>query len=240
VTAAPDDLAPEVLATVLGGRPVRTYGALLSTEADALAWARAGGPHGGVVVAGGQRVARTAAEDSLAFSLLLRPSLCSEREGWIYLVAATAMGDVMAPPARYEWPGTVTSGTAGTAGTAGATGTAVAARVTAQAEVRPEGVEAAVVTVLVPEVRPPRGPLLADIVEAVEARLASPTQEVLAVARARCSTLGRPVRARILPTGTVEGRAADLAPDGSLVIAAKGGRPIAVRPNDLDVLEQDP
>ena len=41
-----DDLAAETLAAALPGRPLRSYPALLSTHADALAWARAGGPAG--------------------------------------------------------------------------------------------------------------------------------------------------------------------------------------------------
>ena len=49
-----DDLAADALAADLPGRPLRSYPALLSTEADALAWARAGGPGGAVVVAGYQ------------------------------------------------------------------------------------------------------------------------------------------------------------------------------------------
>jgi BirA family biotin operon repressor/biotin-[acetyl-CoA-carboxylase] ligase len=49
-----DDLAADVLAADLPGRPLRSYPALLSTEADALAWARAGAPDGAVVVAGYQ------------------------------------------------------------------------------------------------------------------------------------------------------------------------------------------
>ena len=47
----PSDLDPDVLAQALPGRPVRSYPALLSTDADAQAWARTGASAGAVVVA---------------------------------------------------------------------------------------------------------------------------------------------------------------------------------------------
>ena len=53
-----DDLSAEALAAVLPGRPIRAYPALLSTEADALAWARAGAPSGALVAAAYQAAPR--------------------------------------------------------------------------------------------------------------------------------------------------------------------------------------
>lgn len=52
------DLSAHALAEALPGRPVRSYPAMLSTEADALAWARAGADDGAVVVAGYQAAPR--------------------------------------------------------------------------------------------------------------------------------------------------------------------------------------
>ncbi|HWH34036.1 MAG TPA: hypothetical protein VNT56_01805 [Acidimicrobiales bacterium] len=53
-----DDLSAGVLAAALPDRPLRSYPAPLSTEADALAWARAGAPVGAVVVADYQAAPR--------------------------------------------------------------------------------------------------------------------------------------------------------------------------------------
>ncbi|MDQ4130536.1 MAG: hypothetical protein M3133_06040, partial [Actinomycetota bacterium] len=74
------------------GRPVRTYPAILSTSADAFAWARAGAPEGALVVADYQAAPRGRAGlpwevrpgEGLGFSLVLRPELPPEREGWLY------------------------------------------------------------------------------------------------------------------------------------------------------------
>src|SRR5207253_2419030 len=83
------DLSPEALAQVIPGRAFRAYPAMLSTESEAAAWARAGAPEGAFVVAGYQASPRGRAGISwqvdhhhdLAFSLILRPQLPALREG---------------------------------------------------------------------------------------------------------------------------------------------------------------
>ena len=77
------DLSEEALAEAMPGRPLRRYVALLSTESDALAWARSGAPEGAVVVAEHQSAPRGRAGwpwnvppgRNLGFSLVLRPQL---------------------------------------------------------------------------------------------------------------------------------------------------------------------
>lgn len=240
LTPGAQDLAPGVLADELGDRPVRTYPALLSTEADATAWARAGGPAGCLVVSDYQASPRGRSGlpwqvqpgRGLGFSLLLRPELTAEREGWSYVAASLALAEVLAgADAATEWPDTVRD--AGTGARLAAIG--------AEAQLAPGRTRWVVVTVLVDDVLPPRAPLLRRAVSAIEDRVAAPPQEVLTAYRARCSTLGRPLRALMIPMGPggpqVSGTAVDVVDDGALVLLTRSGRRVAVRPQNLGVLE---
>ncbi len=231
------DLGAAEVEAALPGRPARTYPALLSTDADARAWARAGVPEGAVVVAEYQASPRGRAGlewllgqgEGLAFSLVLRPRLPAEREGWLYTVAASGLADALGPETTIEWPDEVRrDGTR-----AGAVGV--------YAELGPAGVEWAVVSVLAVEGTPPRAPLLARIVEAVEAANGSSTAPVLADYLRRCETIGKTVAARLIPLGpagkTVAGTAVTVLPDGALVIETASGSRVAVRPQGLGLLE---
>ena len=233
-----DDLVADALAVDLPGRPLRSYPALLSTEADALAWARAGAPGGAVVVAGYQASPRGRAGlpwqvrqgTGLAFSLILRPRLPADREGWVYTVATSGLADALGADAGIAWPDEVRRG--------GQRAGAVGAWVELDAE---GGVSWAVVNLLVPDAVQPRGPMLARVVEAIERCQRAPAEVVLARYRARCTTLGTAVRARLIPLGPagprVEGRAVDTLADGALVIETAAGRRVAVRPQNLGLLD---
>ena len=231
------DLTPDAVAAALPGRPVRAYPAVLSTHADALAWARAGAPEGAVVVAEYQASPRgrggiewrTRAAESLSFSLVLRPRLPAPREGWLYVPAACGLADAVGPEAEIEWPDEVH--TAG--GRAGA--------VAVQVELGPVMTEWAVVSVLVEHVRPPRVDALAQVVAAVEERCRSATVPVLADYLRRCRTIGRRVRARLIPLGpggvAIEGTAANVLADGALVVETGPKTRTAIRPQSLGRLE---
>lgn len=231
------DLKADVLARAMPGRPVRTYPAMLSTEADALAWGRSGGPAGGVVVSDYQASPRGRAGwewkvtpgHGLGFSLLLRPPLPPEREGWPYLAACTGLGDVIGPEATLRWPDEVY------------VGDRRAAAVGVHAELGPQRVEWITVTVLVEDAEPPRADLLARAVAAIEYRTEEDIETVLEDYRARCATLGREVVARLIPMGPtgvrVEGEAVDCRDDGSLVIAVADGRRAVVGAQHLGVLD---
>lgn len=228
------DLDAALLEQLLPGRAVRSYPALLSTEADALAWARGGAPAGALVAAEYQVSPRGRAGlewrpepgRSLCFSVVLRPRLPAPREGWLYAVAVSALADVAG--GEIEWPDTVAG--------AGAVGV--------HAELGPLGVAWAVVNLLVERAEPPRAPLLARLVEAVERRLAEPSARVLADYLPRCATVGRALEARLVPTGpggvTVAGVARTVLADGALVLEEEGGRRVAVRPQALAVLAPRP
>lgn len=241
-----DDLTEAVLSAQLGGRPLRWYPALLSTSAEAMAWARAGGPAGAVVLADyqvsprgrGGRPWQVPPDSGLAFSMLLRPQLPADREGWLYTLAVLGLADVLADllsdvgagDCSIAWPEEVRHG----GRLAGAVGIYV--------ELGPGRVEWAVLDVFLPDAPAPRAALVARVAAAVEARERDPVETVLADYATRCATLGRTVQARMVPLGpngpSVSGTALRTLADGALVLAAvAGGRPVAVLPQNLGILD---
>lgn len=233
------DLDPAVLAAELPGRPVRSYPALLSTEATAQAWARQGAPAGSVVVANYQASPRgraglvwsTHPGAGLGFTLVLDPELPPEREGWPYVAALLALHDVVgAVRGGLAWPDEV-HGPGGTP----------LARLGAHVELGPARSRWVTVTVLVEQAAAPRAALLAELVRALEHRFAAPPGVVLADYLARCDTLGRRWRARLIPMGPggpeVIGEAVDVLADGALVLRTDRGHRVAVPPQNLGLLE---
>lgn len=232
-----DDLSAAAVTEALGDRPVRIYPALLSTEADAQSWARSGGPDGGVVTAAYQVSPRGRAglpwepdpAADVAFSLLLRPQLSAEREGWLYAASAAGVADAVGEGARWRWPDEVEHDGR------------VVARLGVHAELGPAGVDWAVVTVLRHGAGGDRARVLATTIEHIERAHARDSEAVLAGLRPRCSTLGGSVRALMIPMGPsgprVEGVATDLKDDGALLIVTPAGGRIAVRPQHLGLLE---
>lgn len=232
------DLSDAALKEVMPDRPLRAYPAILSTGADALSWARAGAPEGAVVVADYQASPRGRSGlpwevrpgEGLGFSLVLRPDLTPEQEGWLYSVATSGIADVLGPQATIMWPDEVL--------VSGQT----AAAVGVHAELGPEQILWAVVTVLLMEAREERAKLLARVIDAIEERYRSPADELLADYVARCATLRRKVRARLIPMGPagpqVRGVAVDCRLDGSLVIQTERERRVAVLPQFLGLLDE--
>jgi BirA family biotin operon repressor/biotin-[acetyl-CoA-carboxylase] ligase len=161
--------------------------------------------------------------------MILRPGLPPEREGWLYTVAATALADTFGSDAEIEWPDEVLSGERRVASLG------------VHAELGPHVVDWAVLNVLVPDAAPPRGPLAAGIVEAVERRLAMRPDAVLVDYLARCRTIGRRVRARLIPMGPggvkIEGTAVESKLDGALTIGTLRETHVSVRPQNLGALE---
>jgi BirA family biotin operon repressor/biotin-[acetyl-CoA-carboxylase] ligase len=234
------DLDPAEVGAVLGDRAVHAYPAVLSTEATAMAWARAGAPSGAVVVADYQASPRgrgglpwtVRPGHGLGFTMLVRPELPPEREGWPYVASLLALHDVVGTDgAGLAWPDTV-HGTDG----------AALARLGVYVELGPGRTEWVSATVLVEDASPPRGPLLAALVAALESRLAAPAEQVLADYLPRCSTLGRAHTARLIPMGPggpeVTGEAVDVLADGALVLLTARGNRVAVPPHNLGMLEE--
>jgi BirA family biotin operon repressor/biotin-[acetyl-CoA-carboxylase] ligase len=231
------ELTAEELENALPGRPVRFYRALLSTEADALAWARSGAPDGGVVAAEYQASPRGRAglewhptpRESVVFSLVLRPRLPVEREGWLYTVAALGLADALGAEATIHWPDEVL--------VSGASAGAVAT----QTGLGGGGIEWAVVNVLIAQPLPPRAAAIARAVQAIENRGRDRPAALLADYLRRCVTIGRRVSARLIPLGpggvVITGTAVNARTDGSLVLERDDGVRVAVRPQSLGLLE---
>lgn len=234
------DLDAALVAATLGDRPARSYPALLATEPVAMAWAREGAPSGAVVVADYQAAPRgrggwpwtVRAGRGLGLTLLVRPELELEREGWPYIPSLLALLDVVGGPGDgLVWPDTVSAG-----------GGEVLARLGVFVELGPGRTEWVTVTVLVEDAEPPRAPLLRQLVDAIEARLAQPAEQVLADYLPRCTTLGGEKWARLIPLGpggpSVTGEAVDVLADGALVLRTARGARVAVPPQNLGLLEE--
>ena len=231
------DLSVEALADAMPGRPCRTYPALLSTDADAVAWARSGGPAGAVVVADHQAAARGRGGlpwtcrpgRDLGLSLVLRPALAADDEGWLFVAASLAVLAVAGGDAgTVAWPDRVVRDGRTVADVAGHAGLGA------------EGVAWVVVNLLLYDVDAPRAALLGRLVEAVE-DVVEPDAEALARYRERCTTIGRQVVANLIPTWPdgvqIRGTATSVLEDGALVVEQSDGRRIAVRPQHLARLE---
>ena len=225
----------EALASLLSDRPLRVYPAVMSAEVDAMAWAREGAEAGSLVTAEYQLAPRGRAglewelrpERDVAFSLVLRPDLPEEREGWLYTVATTAVTDVV-DGASIGWPDEVHRDEQ------------AVSRIGVQTGVGEGRLTWSVISVLLRGID--RLSTLAESVAAIERRLDEATEEVLADHRNRVSTIGRSVRARLLPmgpTGVVhEGEAVAVRDDGGLAIRTRSGSLVRIVPQTLGVLEQ--
>lgn len=232
------DLSAPVVAAELGDRPVRAYPALLSTEAVAMAWAREGASSGALVVADYQAAPRgrgglpwTVRQGyGLGFTLISRPDLPPDREGWPYVAGLLGLHDVIGTKASsLVWPDTVL-----------APGDVLLARLGVYVELGSARTEWMTATVLVEDAAPPRTALLARLVDALEERLAAPADQVLADYRPHCATLGHQHRARLIPMGPggpeVTGEAVDVLADGALVLLTERGNRVAVPPHNLGLL----
>lgn len=229
------DLATQPLAELLGDRPFESHPVLLSTAVTAADWARSGAPDGAVVVADYQIAPRGRAGQpwkvtpgrGLSFGLVLRPEVDSTREGWLYVAVLMGLADACGEGVTIEWPDEVRRD-----------GVRLAA---VGLEVKLGGLKVkwAVANILIADAQPPRGELLRSVLEAIDARLASPPRAVLDDFDALCRTTGRHVRIRLLGGASrMQGRAAGILDDGALVVEIEGGRQVPVRPQDLSSIEE--
>ncbi len=242
------DSLEEVLPQDLGlGRPVQVFPLAVTTESLAMGWARQQqAPEGAIVVADAELSARarrgppwvSVPGKSLAFSVVLRPELPPEGEGLLWLLAALgaaegieAVADINVP---VKWPDDLL------------VDDRRLGMVRSDAHLGPGRIESAVVTVRVnvglteddfpaehretatslalEGVDRPRPEVLASILARLEACYGMSVPELLDAYRSRCSTLGRQVRAQLMPVGEAAGRAADVDERGALVVEGPGGR----------------
>lgn len=225
----------EEIAGALTGRPVQTWRAAVAVDVAAQAWARQGAPDGAVVIVGYQasprgRSGRPWAVDQhrdLVLSVIVRPDLAPEDEGRLYTVAVLAVSDLCG--GDIVWPDRVIS----------ADGRSVGA-VSVHAELGPSAVDWAVLTVNLSDIDDRPGSAAALLAALDERRAAGPDL-LVADHRSRCCTLGRRVAARMIPLGpagpVVTGQAVDVLADGALVILSDRGARVAVRPQNLGMLD---
>lgn len=215
---------------------MQTWPAVVSIEAVAQAWARDGGPDGGVVVVGYQAAPRGRAgrpwtidpETDLVLSVIVRPDLTADEEGWLFTLATVALSDIT--NGSIGWPAEIWDEQGELAGA-----------VSVHAELGPGRVDWSVITVLLraPADRPQAA---ADLLERIDHAREREVDQVLRVHRSRCSTLGSRVSARMVPLGpagpVITGTAVDVAADGALVIETDRGSRVAVRPQNLGLLDE--
>lgn len=227
--------ADEELADAFGDRSVRAWPGVVSIEAAAQAWAREGCVDGAVVVVGYQAAPRGRAgrpwtidiDADLVLSVIVRPELSADDEGWLYTLATVALTDVTG--SRIRWPDEAVGDDATVAGS-----------VSVYAELGPGRVDWAVVTVLV-HAPGDRASTARRWLDAFDARRNSATDPVVGVHRERSDTIGRRVAARMIPLGpagpVITGNAVDVAADGALVIETDRASRVAVRPQNLGLLD---
>ncbi len=230
-----DDLTAEALEAAIPGRPLQAHPVVLSTAVTAAAWAEADAPDGAVVVAGHQISPRGHADrpwkltpgSGLGLSLVLRPELTPQREAWLYIVATAALADVCGEGATISWPDEVRRG-----------GTMTAA-VGMQVHLGPGKIKWAVVNFWLAEAEPPRGRVLAELLEAIDSRRESGTEALIEDYARACSTIGRRVSARLLGgTGPrLQGKAVAIDEAGCLVLETDTGRRAPLRPQDVRGVE---
>ncbi|HYU56464.1 MAG TPA: biotin--[acetyl-CoA-carboxylase] ligase [Actinomycetota bacterium] len=221
-----------------------------STNADALELARAGAPEWTVVAAGFQeagrgRLGRTWSSPpgtSILLSVLLRPALPPGSAPLLSLLVSRAMADACAAAAgvaaRLKWPNDLVVGERKLAGVLPESTVAagrlehVVVGVGLNVAQRPEDFPPEVgesATSLALEGGGGDQPAIVEAFlraarEAYRPAEAGFAETVVAAARERSATLGRRVRAVTVDGRRVEGVAADLGPDGALLIDADGRR----------------
>lgn len=196
---------------------------------------------------------------ALAASVLLRPRLADgtpvgpERLGWVPLIAGVAMAEAVASvlperPVGFKWPNDVLvdgrkiSGILAEllpSGTGVVVGSGINTRMTAEELPVPTATSLAVEGLAVDDA-------LEDLVLAVyleglrdrmrrylEAGCDAEVAGIRAQARARCVTLGRPVRVLMPDDSELRGDAVDLDVDGRLVVTGPDGQSRSVAAGDV-------
>ena len=230
--------------------PPRFLPETASTNAVALALAEEGAPEWTVVAAGHQTAGRgrlgrswaSAPGRSLLFSVVLRPPLPPDRASLVSLLAATAMVDAIPGPSdepvRAKWPNDLLVGERKVGGILPEARVeagrlvhlvlGIGVNVSMTEEDFPEDILVTATSLALEGVEVAPEDLLASFLTTFRAayRPVDPDFHLHVLARYQpvCSTIGRRVRARTVRGGDIEGVAAEVADDGSLVIEGERGR----------------
>lgn len=239
-------LSSERLTEALGddpgfGVPHQVYPVTVSVDALALGWLRQeGAPEGAVVAAESELSARgrrgvswvSIAGGSLAFAVVLRPQLPPEAEGLLWplasLAAAEGVRAATGVTATLKWPNDLIVGgrrlglvdAAAQLGPGRLESAVVTVRLNATLESHevPGGLRDEATSLTAEGGEAPREEVLARILEQLEAYYGGGVPALLAAYRERCTTLGRPVRAQLQPSGEMAGTATGIDGGGRLVL----------------------
>lgn len=233
-----EDLSEEAVATALQERPSRSFVAVVSSEAEAMRWARTDAPEGAVVVGQHQIGLRDRVgnpwpvepQSGLAFSVVLHPQLPPIRAGRLYLAGMAALVDTLRSDDRVEWPDTLRTDANELVG-------GVVTRVSSGVR----GIDWCVVTFYLVRSEGPRAPLVAETLRAFDEHWARPDATLQGFYKERCRTVGRRIRATFMPLGprsrVVEGEAVDITAGGALVVVTGDEKKIGLQINDIGRLE---
>jgi BirA family biotin operon repressor/biotin-[acetyl-CoA-carboxylase] ligase len=251
-----DDLQGFLSPTRWLGRPARFLVETGSTNDDAKRWASEGAPHGALVhterqTRGRGRLGRawlSPAGENLCLSLVLRPSLPPAAAPSLALATGLAVAEAVERfvpmPAWVKWPNDVRVGGRKVAGVlieGALRGTSleyvvVGLGLNVRGVGAPPGLDVVATTLRALRGEDlPRGPVLAAVLQALEARydtlFAHGLGALLPALGARCETLGQRVT-----VGTHTGTAASLRQDGALVLRGDDGTETAVYAGDVEEL----
>lgn len=249
------------LHTKLLGKPVRFYSFSVTTEALALGWARKEKAAEGATVVAQQELSPRQRKGGpwtpfpgkgLYFSVLLRPGLPPEGEGLLWLMASVGVAEglesLIGKQVKCKWPDDILVNDRKIGG------------VKIEAQLGPGEIASAVVTcrinLNVPEEEFPeaiRGTATSTLIETgkelafeqaldavlvgIEGRYDDDVPKMMQGYIERCVTVGRNVRAVLMPKGEVAGVATGIDPFGSLQVEV-GGRTVPVVIDTLKRLEQ--
>lgn len=242
------------------GRPVRHFPIAVTTESLALAWARQeGAPEGATVVADQELAPRQRKGATwtglstlgLYASVVLRPGLPPEGEELLWLLgslgAAEGLGAAFGFETAVKWPDDILVSGRKIAGLKVdaqlGPGEIVSAVLTYRVNVNaadddfPGELRGSATSVRIETgAEADRAGVLDAVLKGVESRYDDDVPALLDAYRARCETIGRSVKALLLPRGEVVGEVAGIDDFGSLLVSA-GSTPTRIRVDTLKKLE---
>lgn len=231
-------IRPGVLTELMPNREIRAYPALLSTESEAQRWARAGAPHGALVVADYQASPRGKGglpweipAQGAGFSIIVRRTYLEHEEGRLYMAAVTALADTGAQ-ATVAWPDRAYEGER------------QIGAASVFADVALLQIVWAVVSFMLMDTDGAPEHSIATIVDRLEERLAQDPGALLSDYEPMLFETGKEVEAHLVPIGPAGKRIAGIAEGadihGSLVIKTTSEKTVAVRPHHVGLLEVSP
>lgn len=242
------------------GKPLRYYPFAVTTESLAMAWARQENASEGSTVVANQELSPRQRKgppwvpfpsEGLYFTIVLRPGLPPEGEGLLWLMtsvgAAEGIQAATGLEAQVKWPddvlvaGRKVGGIKVEAqlGPGEITSAMVTGRfnLNVQADAFPKEIRETATSLLAQTGSPVKPEeILNAILGGIERRYDDEVADLIKAYSARCETIGRRVRAVLMPKGEVAGLATGIDPFGALLVDV-GGKTVPVVIDTLRKLE---